>query len=88
MRKIGSLKVTTLVDNLVLTNGLLGEWGLSLLLELEDFEGKSHKVISDTESSEDAMLHNIRKQKINLSDLEYIFLSHDMATTRQQQSRS
>jgi len=40
IRKIRSLKVTTLVDNLVLMKGLLGEWGLSLLLELEELGKK------------------------------------------------
>jgi len=75
MKKIGSFKVTTLADNLVGTD-TLGEWGLCFLLEVEDAEGKSHKVVSDTGMTKEAILHNIKRLKLDLSDLELIFLSH------------
>ena len=76
MRKVKYLKVTTLVENLVQMGGLLGEWGLSFLLEVEDERGRTHKVLSDTGSSRKAILHNIERLKLDLSDLECVFLSH------------
>ncbi|MFB0543467.1 MAG: MBL fold metallo-hydrolase, partial [Candidatus Bathyarchaeia archaeon] len=76
MSKIKSLKVTTIVENLIQTGGLLGEWGLSFLLEVEDERGRVCKIVSDTGSSREAILHNIKRLKLDLSDLEYIFLSH------------
>ncbi len=42
MDAIGSLKVTTLAENLVQAGGL-GQWGLSFLLELEDARGAHRK---------------------------------------------
>lgn len=49
---------------------------MSFLLEVEDAEGRRHKVLSDTGSSREAILHNIKRLRLDLSDLEYIFLSH------------
>jgi 7,8-dihydropterin-6-yl-methyl-4-(beta-D-ribofuranosyl)aminobenzene 5'-phosphate synthase len=76
MSKIRSIKVTTIVDNLVQMGHLLGQWGLSFLLEVEDVRGEGHKVISDTGSNKEAIIHNIKRLKLDLSDLECIFLSH------------
>ncbi len=76
MAKIKFLKIITLVENLVQTGGFRGEWGLSFFLEVEDAKGRSHKIISDTGNSKETILHNIRRLKLDLTDLEVIFLSH------------
>ncbi len=76
MNEVRSAKVTTLVDNLVEKPGLLGQWGLSFLLEIEDKNARWHKVVFDTGAVKDALLYNIKKLRVNLSDLEYLVLSH------------
>ena len=76
MDELRSVKVTTLADNFVQESGVLGQWGLSLLLDIEDARGTMHKVIFDTGAVKEGLLYNIEKLKANLSDLEYIVLSH------------
>jgi len=72
---IKSLKVTTLAENLVLAGGL-GQWGLSLLMELEDSKGDQRKVLMDTATVPKALIHNIEHLELDLSDLDSIVLSH------------
>jgi len=72
---IKSLKVTTLAENLVLAGGL-GQWGLSLLIELEDSKGAAKKVLMDTATIPKALIHNIEHLELDLSDLDCIVLSH------------
>ena len=76
MEEIRSIKVTTLADNSVRKSGFLGQWGLSFLLEIQDESSRLHKIIFDTSASKEALLYNIKKLKIGLSDLQYIVLSH------------
>jgi 7,8-dihydropterin-6-yl-methyl-4-(beta-D-ribofuranosyl)aminobenzene 5'-phosphate synthase len=76
LESVKRLKVTTLADNLTYHGSLLGQWGLSFLLEVEDKHGKVHKIIIDSAAEKNALLFNIDRLKINLRDLEAIVLSH------------
>jgi 7,8-dihydropterin-6-yl-methyl-4-(beta-D-ribofuranosyl)aminobenzene 5'-phosphate synthase len=71
-----TLKLTTLADNLVYKAGLHGQWGLSILLELEDSKGNMRKILLDTGNDKAPLFHNIKKLKINLKDLDAVVLSH------------
>ncbi|OGD55547.1 hypothetical protein A3K81_05050 [Candidatus Bathyarchaeota archaeon RBG_13_60_20] len=73
---IKSLKLTTLADNMVYRAGLHGQWGLSILLELEDDRGRPRRVLLDTGNDRDPLLHNIRKLKVDLTALDAVVLSH------------
>lgn len=79
MAELKSVKVTTLADNFVQESGFLGQWGLSFLLDIEDARGTMHKIIFDTGAVKEGLLYNIEKLKVNLSNLEYIVLSHGHA---------
>lgn len=76
MESVKALKVTTLADNLTLHGSLLGQWGLSLLLEVTDLNDKKHVLLLDTGAVKDALLFNIDRLKINLAPLEVIAISH------------
>jgi 7,8-dihydropterin-6-yl-methyl-4-(beta-D-ribofuranosyl)aminobenzene 5'-phosphate synthase len=75
MDAIGSLKVTTLAENLVQVGGL-GQWGLSFLLELEDARGALRKVVFDTSANKEAFLHNVQLMKVDFSDVDAVVISH------------
>ena len=45
-------------------------------MEIEDEKGRMHKLISDTGNSREIILYNIKRLRLDLSDLECIFLSH------------
>jgi 7,8-dihydropterin-6-yl-methyl-4-(beta-D-ribofuranosyl)aminobenzene 5'-phosphate synthase len=75
MEKIKSLKITTLAENLVQAGGL-GQWGLSLLLDFEDAKGEPRRVVLDTGSNKDALLHNAKLLKDDFDDIDCIVLSH------------
>jgi 7,8-dihydropterin-6-yl-methyl-4-(beta-D-ribofuranosyl)aminobenzene 5'-phosphate synthase len=75
MDKIGSLKITTLAENLVQAGGL-GQWGLSFLLELTDSRGEARKVVFDTGAVKEAFLHNVKLLEADLSDVDCIVISH------------
>jgi 7,8-dihydropterin-6-yl-methyl-4-(beta-D-ribofuranosyl)aminobenzene 5'-phosphate synthase len=74
MSVIKALKVTTLAENVAST--CLGQWGLSFLLELVDAKGDDRKVIFDSGMNKQALLYNVRKMKVDLSDLDCVVLSH------------
>jgi len=76
LESVKRLKVTTLADNLTYHGRLLGQWGLSFLLEIEDKHGKGHKIIIDSAAQKTAFLFNIDRLKIDLRGLEAIVLSH------------
>ena len=76
MEELKRVKITTLADNSVQPSNLLGQWGLSLLLEVEDQRSKIHKIIFDTAAVKEGLLYNINKLGVDLSDLEYLVLSH------------
>jgi len=75
MDAIGSLKVTTIAENLVQAGGL-GQWGLSFLLELEDARGTLRKVVFDTSANKEAFLHNVKLMKVDFSDVDTVVISH------------
>lgn len=74
MSSIKSLKITTLAENMA--SACLGQWGLSLLLELVDAKGDRRKVIFDSGMNKQALLYNVKKLKVDLSDVDCIVLSH------------
>lgn len=74
MSSIKALKVTTLAENTAST--YLGQWGLSFLLELVDAKGDRRKIIFDSGMNKQALLYNVRKMKVDLSDMDCIVLSH------------
>jgi len=76
MDKLGSLKITTLAENLVQAGGL-GQWGLSFLLELVDGKGDQRKVLFDTGGHKEGFLNNVKLLEVDFSDLDAIFISHD-----------
>ena len=75
MNEINGLKITTLAENMVQAGGI-GQWGLSFLLEVVDAKGDKRKLIFDTSAEKDALLHNIKHMKLDLSDVEGVVLSH------------
>jgi len=75
MSLIQDLRITTLADNLVQIGGI-GQGGLSFLLELTDAKGDSRKLIFDTSDNREALMHNIKRLKADLSDVDCIVLSH------------
>ncbi|MBS7631799.1 MBL fold metallo-hydrolase [Candidatus Bathyarchaeota archaeon] len=76
MSKVGSLKITTLADNIVQKSGFHGQWGLSFLLELEDAKGVERRIVFDTGNDRVPLLHNIRVLKVRLRDVDCVVLSH------------
>jgi 7,8-dihydropterin-6-yl-methyl-4-(beta-D-ribofuranosyl)aminobenzene 5'-phosphate synthase len=76
MDAVRSLKVTTLADNLVQLGGFHGQWGLSLMLELEDARGDHRKVILDTGNDREPLLHNIKRLKFDLGEVDCLVISH------------
>lgn len=75
IRSIRGLKITTLAENSA-EDICLGQWGLSFLLDLVDAKGDTRKIIFDTGLNRQALFHNIRRLKVNLSDVDCIVLSH------------
>lgn len=64
------IRITTLSENTVGPGGLLGEWGLSVLVETEDT-----CVLLDTGQSISAV-HNAGLLGVDLKKIDYIVLSH------------
>jgi regulator of replication initiation timing len=65
---VRALKITTLAENSA-QSVLLGQWGLSFLLELVDGKGDDRKVVFDTGMNKRALLHNIKSLEMNLASL-------------------
>lgn len=76
MGEIRDLKITTLADNLVQSGGMQGQWGLSFLIELVDSEGSPRRVVFDTGNDKEPLLHNIKRLKLDLGDVDCVVLSH------------
>jgi 7,8-dihydropterin-6-yl-methyl-4-(beta-D-ribofuranosyl)aminobenzene 5'-phosphate synthase len=72
---IQTLKITTIAENNAMS-ALLGQWGLSFLLEMVDGNGDKRKVLMDTGLDKRALLQNVKKLEIDLSDVDCIVLSH------------
>lgn len=75
VQSIRSLTITTLVENSAMST-LLGEWGLSLFLEITDAKDRKRKVVFDTGMEKRALLQNIKLLKKDLKDLDCIVISH------------
>jgi 7,8-dihydropterin-6-yl-methyl-4-(beta-D-ribofuranosyl)aminobenzene 5'-phosphate synthase len=75
MKYVKALKITTLGEN-VAYGKCLGQWGLSLLVEIMDAKDRKKKIVFDTGISKKALLHNIKELKVDLSDVDSIILSH------------
>jgi 7,8-dihydropterin-6-yl-methyl-4-(beta-D-ribofuranosyl)aminobenzene 5'-phosphate synthase len=72
---VQTLKITTVAENSAMS-ALLGQWGLSFLVEIIDGSGHKRKVLMDTGLDKRALLHNVKKLEIDLSDVDCIVLSH------------
>ncbi len=72
---VRNLKITTLADNLTMTE-CLGQWGLSFLLELLDARGDRRKMIFDTGLHKRPLLNNIKRLKVDLHDVDCVVISH------------
>ena len=72
---LDSLKITTLLDNLIASTGPVGHWGYSSLLDYE-VGAKRKRVLLDTGSDHDCFLRNLKELKIDLSGIDSIVLSH------------
>jgi 7,8-dihydropterin-6-yl-methyl-4-(beta-D-ribofuranosyl)aminobenzene 5'-phosphate synthase len=72
---IHSLKITTIAENMVQTEGL-GQWGLSFFLELADARGKERKIVFDTSTNKEAFLHNAKLLELDFTDIDCVVLSH------------
>lgn len=72
---IRDLRITTLTENFA-QGRCLGQWGLSFLLEFEDAQGESRRVVFDTGIDKDALFHNIEKLDVKLNDVDCVVLSH------------
>ena len=79
MSHIRSVKITTLADNVVGMGGFLGQWGLSFLIEVEVGRNTVHQIIFDTGAVKEALFHNVKQLKLDLSRVESIVLSHGHA---------
>jgi 7,8-dihydropterin-6-yl-methyl-4-(beta-D-ribofuranosyl)aminobenzene 5'-phosphate synthase len=69
------LEITTLAENSA-SSILLGQWGLSFLLEMTDAKGKKRKIVLDTGKYKPALLHNLKNLNVNLNDVDCVVLSH------------
>lgn len=76
VQTVGSVKVTTLADNVVYNGRLLGQFGFSAHLEIKEHNGKKHSIIFDTSRKKGALLYNVKTLKLDLSSLEFIILNH------------
>lgn len=71
-----ALKITTLVENTVIGEGLCAEHGLSLYLELYDVNGAvEHRVLFDTGQG-DLFIRNARVMNIDLNLVDAVVISH------------
>ncbi len=64
------IKLTTLCENTVARPGFLGEWGLSILVQIDD-----HNILFDT-GAESAVVRNADKIGFDLKTIQTIMLSH------------
>jgi 7,8-dihydropterin-6-yl-methyl-4-(beta-D-ribofuranosyl)aminobenzene 5'-phosphate synthase len=64
------IKITTLSENTANNGNILGEWGLSILIEADD-----KKILMDTGRSISAV-HNAGSRGIDLKEIDCIVLSH------------
>lgn len=64
--------IRVIYDNYVKTEGLTGDWGLSLLIE-----GLEKRVLFDTGTKPGIFASNVRRMMLDLSTVELLVLSHE-----------
>jgi 7,8-dihydropterin-6-yl-methyl-4-(beta-D-ribofuranosyl)aminobenzene 5'-phosphate synthase len=74
MNEIRDLKITTLAENMA--SQLLGQWGLSFLIQVTDARGDKRKIVLDSGLVKDALLYNLKKMELKLNDLDAVVISH------------
>jgi len=65
------MKITIIYDNTAFRKNLQADWGFSALLEI-----KERNILFDTGANGRILLSNMEKLKINLKEIEDIFISH------------
>jgi len=75
MKKVNSVKVTTIVDNDVWEKSLSSTWGISFYVETFK-ENEKHTVLMDTSGSFETFHKNALKLGIDLTAVEAVFISH------------
>jgi 7,8-dihydropterin-6-yl-methyl-4-(beta-D-ribofuranosyl)aminobenzene 5'-phosphate synthase len=75
MKEVASVKITTIVDNDVWTEGFSSTWGISFYVETFR-ENEKHTVLMDTSGSFETFDKNVSKLGIDLTAVEGIFVSH------------
>jgi 7,8-dihydropterin-6-yl-methyl-4-(beta-D-ribofuranosyl)aminobenzene 5'-phosphate synthase len=75
MKKVTSVKITTIVDNDVWTKGFSSTWGISFYVETFK-EDEKHTVLMDTSGSFETFYKNASKLGIDLTAVEAVFISH------------
>ena len=76
MQSIRSLKVLTLLDNMVYSQGPLAHGGYSSLLSYVDAEVVARRVLMDTGSDAEAFLRNAKLLEVDFRSLDSVVLSH------------
>ena len=69
---VPNIRVVVVVDNYQYREGLKTEWGLSVYVEVRDI-----KFFFDTGPDPAVLKHNAKLLGINLSDLDFIIISHE-----------
>jgi 7,8-dihydropterin-6-yl-methyl-4-(beta-D-ribofuranosyl)aminobenzene 5'-phosphate synthase len=74
---VKGLEITTIVENTATIErpNLRAQHGLSLLVKI-DLGGSTFTILFDTGPSEEAFLHNVEAMKVDLKEVDLIFLSH------------
>jgi len=76
MKEATRVRVIVLSDNYVVKpSPLLGEWGLSLLIEVES-GGSTTRILYDTGQTGIALVNNMRVLDIDPNTIDYLVLSH------------
>jgi 7,8-dihydropterin-6-yl-methyl-4-(beta-D-ribofuranosyl)aminobenzene 5'-phosphate synthase len=76
LQSVRSLKVLTLLDNMVYSSGPLAHWGYSSHLSYVDAEGVARRVLMDTGSDAEAFLRNAKLLDVDFRSLDSVVLSH------------
>jgi len=65
------MKITIIYDNTAFRKDLQADWGFSALVEV-----KKRKILFDTGANGRILLSNMEKLKVNLEEIEDVFISH------------
>jgi 7,8-dihydropterin-6-yl-methyl-4-(beta-D-ribofuranosyl)aminobenzene 5'-phosphate synthase len=77
MKNNNKISLKILVNNVVAESPLLGEHGISILIEIH-YEGEKNYFLLDTAQTSYTLLHNMKKMEIEPSEIKIdtVFLSH------------